>query len=31
MYKVYMFCVVVVDLCVFVGYSITCENDAQSL
>jgi hypothetical protein len=25
-YEVYMFCVVLVDLCAFVGYSITCER-----
>lgn len=31
MYKVYMFCVVLVDLCAFVGYGITCKNDAQNM
>jgi hypothetical protein len=30
-YEVYMFCVVLVDLCAFVGCSITCKNDAQSM
>jgi hypothetical protein len=27
-HEVYVFCVVLVDLCEFVGYSITCKNDA---
>jgi len=30
-YEVNVFCVVLVDLCAFVGYRITCKNDAQSM